>query len=106
MMKATDLHLVQIITAAGHDPSDITDAVWAAGYRKTDFTTEQVIEMAVNQTADTVLNSFPADTLPKTLDDLSQYHLNGIILMAKWEGTPVAVANAVLVNGYKKERAK
>lgn len=39
-MQITDLHLVQIITAAGHDPSDITDAVWAAGYRKTDFTTE------------------------------------------------------------------
>lgn len=105
-MKTTDLHLVQIITAAGNDPSDITGAVWAAGYRKTDFTTEQVIEMAVNQTADTVLNSFPVETLPKTLDDLSQYHLNGIIFEAKWEGTPAAVASAILMNGYKMENEK
>lgn len=102
-MKTTDLHLVQIITAAGHDPSDITDAIWAAGYRKADFTTEQIIEMAVSQTADTVLNGFPADTLPKMLDDLSQYHLSGIIFEVKWEGAPAAMANAVLMNGYKKE---
>ncbi|EJD6038246.1 hypothetical protein ACNYC7_15595 [Morganella morganii] len=106
MMKTTDQYLVQIITAAGHDPSDITDAVWAAGYRKTDFTTEQVIEMAVNQTADTVLNGFPVETLPKTLDDLSQYHLNGIIFEAKWKGTPATVASTVLVNGYSKEYKK
>lgn len=105
-MKTTDLHLVQIITAAGHDPSDITDAVWAAGYRKTDFTTEQVIEMAVGQTADTVLNCFPVETLPKTVDDLSLYHLSGIIFEAKWEGTHAAVASAILVNGYKKECEK
>lgn len=106
MMKTTDQYLVQIITDAGHDPSDITDAVWGAGYRKTDFTTEQIIEMAVNQTADTVLSGFPVERLPKTLDDLSQYHLNGIIFEAKWEGTPAAVANAVLVNRYKKECEK
>lgn len=101
MMKTTDLHLVQIITAAGHDPSDITDAVWNAGYRRTDFTTEQIIEMAVAQTGDTVLNGLPVDALPKTLDDLSQYHLNGIIFEAKWEGTPAAVAKEILMNGYK-----
>lgn len=45
-METTDLHLVQIITTAGHNPSDITDAVWNASYRKTDFTTEQIIKMA------------------------------------------------------------
>lgn len=100
-METTDLHLAQIITTAGHDPSDITDAVWNAGYRRTDFTTEQIIEMAVAQTGDTVLNGLPVDTLPKTLDDLSQYHLNGIIFEAKWEGTPAAVAKEILVNGYK-----
>ncbi|HCM64745.1 MAG TPA: hypothetical protein DIT05_19725 [Morganella sp. (in: Bacteria)] len=105
-METTDLHLVQIITTAGHDPSDITDAVWNAGYRKMDFTTEQIIEMAVGQTADTLLNRFPADTLPKTLDDISQYHLNGIIFEAKWEGSSEAVAKEILVNGYNKEIEK
>lgn len=105
-METTDLHLVQIITTAGHDPSDITDAVWSAGYRKTDFTTEQIIKMAVSQTADILLNGLPVDTLPKTLDDLSQYHLNGIIFEAKWEGTPAAVAKEILVNGYSKETEK
>ncbi|WP_413493782.1 hypothetical protein [Morganella psychrotolerans] len=100
-METTDLHLVQIITTAGHDPSDITDAVWAAGYRKTNFTTEQIIKMAVSQSADILLNKLPAAQLPKTLDDLSQYELNTVIFEAKWEGSPEAVAKAVLVNGYK-----
>lgn len=105
-MQTTDLHLVQIITAAGHDTSDITDAVWNAGYRKTDFTTEQLIEMAVNQSADILLSGLSTDLLPKTPDDLSQYHLNTIIFEAKWEGTPEAVANAILMNGYKMECEK
>lgn len=106
MMKTTNLHLVQIITTAGHDPSDITDAVWNAGYRKTNFTTEQIIKMAVSQSADILLNGLPADQLPKTLDDLSQYHLNGIVFEAKREGTPDVVAKEILVNGYSKETEK
>ncbi|WP_235843611.1 hypothetical protein [Morganella psychrotolerans] len=91
-METTDLHLVQIITTAGHDPSDITDSVWSAGYRKTDFTTDQIIEMAVRRGAECQYLFVPDEAYPKTVEDLSMWELNDIIVEAQENGSSAAVA--------------
>lgn len=84
------------------DPGDITDAVWKAGYRKTDFTTEQIIDITVSMTGDSILLKLPHDTLPKTLDDISKYHLNNIIFDAHWDNPPATIVQAIMESGYRK----
>lgn len=81
---------------------DITDAVWKAGYRKTDFTTEQIIDITVSMTGDSILLKLPHDTLPKTLDDISKYQLNDIICDAHWDNSPAIIAQSIMENGYRK----
>lgn len=101
-MTTLDFNLVSVIKNAGTDPSDITDAVWKAGYRKTDFTTEQIIDITVSMTGDSIYLKLPHDNLPKTLDDISKYHLNGIIFDAHWDNPPATIAQAITENGYRK----
>ncbi len=103
-MTTTDLQLVRIIKNAGGDPAGITEAVWSAGYRKIDFTTEQIIDIAVNMTGDCIYLKMPLETLPKTLDDISKCHLNGVIDEAQWDGSPAMIAMEILMNGYRNER--
>lgn len=101
-MTTLDFNLVSVIKNAGTDPGDITDAVWKAGYRKTDFTTEQIIDITVSMTGDSILLKLPHDTLPKTLDDISKYHLNDIIFDAHWDNSSATIAQAIMENGYRK----
>ncbi|HHR5901424.1 TPA: hypothetical protein ACS7XC_002341 [Providencia alcalifaciens] len=51
-MTTLDFNLVSIIKNAGRDPTDVTDAVWNAGYQKMNFTTEEIIQMTTSQIAD------------------------------------------------------
>ncbi|MBS0916998.1 hypothetical protein [Providencia rettgeri] len=105
-MIESNSELVKVIKGAGNDPSDITDAIFLAGYRKTDFSIEQIIEMAADQTATCIYLGMKHDALPKTVDDLAKYHLSGLIEEASWIGTPEEIAAEVLRNGYKKEEDK
>lgn len=101
-MTTTDPALIKLISDNMADPSDITDAVWKAGYRKTDFTTEQIIDITVSMTGDSIYLKLPHDNLPKTLDDIRKYHLNDIIFDAHWDNPPATIAQAITENGYRK----
>ena len=101
-MTTLDLNLVSVIKNAGGDPGDMTDAVWKAGYRKTDFTTEKIIDITVSMTGDSIYLKLPYDNLPKTLDDISKYYLNDIIFDAHWDNPPTVVAQVIMENGYRK----
>ncbi|EJG2211592.1 hypothetical protein L1F92_003522 [Proteus mirabilis] len=101
-MITTDPVLIKLISDNIADPGDITDAVWKAGYRKTDFTTEQIIDITVSMTDDSILLKLPHDTLPKTLDDISKYQLNDIICDAHWDNSPAIIAQSIMENEYRK----
>lgn len=101
-MTTLDFNLVNIIKNAGGDLGEATDAVWNAGYRKTDFSIEQIIEMTADQTATCIHLGMEHDALPKTVEDLAKYHLSGIIEEASWIGTSEEIAAEVLRNGYVK----
>lgn len=105
-MITTDPALIKLISDNMADPSDMTDAVWKAGYRKTDFTTEQIIDITVSMTGDSIYLKLPHDTLPKTLDDISKYHLNDIIFDAHWDNPPATIAQAIMENGYREGNKK
>ncbi|EPG3569514.1 hypothetical protein ON011_004479 [Providencia rettgeri] len=98
-----DKLLLQAIKTAGHHPSDIAEAVLLAGYKKTDFSIEQIIEMTADQTASCIYLGMKHDALPKTVDDLAKYYLSGLIEEASWIGTPEEIAAEVLRNGYHRE---
>lgn len=101
-MTTLDFNLVSVIKNAGTDPGDMTDAVWKAGYRKTNFTTEQIIDITVSMTVDSIYLKLPHDNFPKTLDDISKYYLNNIIFDAHWDNPPTVVAQVIMENGYRK----
>lgn len=101
-MTTLDFNLVSVIKNAGGDPGDMTDAVWKAGYRKTNFTIEQIIDITVSMTGDSIYLKLPHDNLPKTLDDISKYYLNNIIFDAHWDNPPTVVAQVIMENGYRK----
>lgn len=105
-MTTTDPALIKLISDNMADPGDITDAIWKAGYRKTDFTTEQIIDIAVSMTGDSICLKLPHDTLPKTLDDISKYHLNDIIFDAHWDNPPATIAQCIMENGYREGNKK
>lgn len=101
-MTTLDLNLVSVIKNAGGDAGDMTDAVWKAGYRKTNFTTEQIIDITASMVIECCYMELPHDTLPKTLGDISQYHLNCIIIEYYWDNSPAVIARAIMENGYRK----
>ncbi|OAT54019.1 hypothetical protein [Providencia heimbachae] len=101
-MTTPNSNLINIIRNAGNDPSDITDAIFLAGYRKTDFSIEQIIEMTADQTASCIYLGMKYDALPRTINDIAKYHLSGLIEEASWIGTPEEIAAEVLRNGYQK----
>lgn len=105
-MTTPNSNLINIIKNAGNDPSDITDAIFLAGYRKADFSIEQIIEMTADQTATCIYLGMERDALPRTMDDLAKYHLNGLIEESSWIGTSEDIAAEVLRSGYKREKNK
>ena len=101
-MIESNSDLVKVIKDAGDDPSDITKAIFLAGYKKTDFSIEQIIEMTADQTASCIYLGMKRDALPRTIDDIAKYQLTGLIEEASWIGTPEEIAAEVLRNGYQK----
>ncbi|EEE9946911.1 hypothetical protein DJ252_18350 [Salmonella enterica subsp. enterica serovar Uzaramo] len=98
--------LVKIISTAGNDPSDITDAVWVAGYRKPERTEEEAINLAIDTFADSRYNGIPDDAWPKTYDEILQCELSEIIDEVAWSYfSPENIANRLIGAGYSPEDA-
>ncbi|MDE9554318.1 hypothetical protein KKJ06_02425 [Xenorhabdus bovienii] len=96
-------HLTQIIASVWGDPSDITDAIWQAGYRKPERGEKEIAALIID-----VMNGVPDEVSysarPKNLDDILSEELNNIIFEATWSDTvtPATVAKIILENGYQK----
>ncbi len=96
--------LVKIISTAGNDPSEITDAVWAAGYRKPERTEEEAINLAIDTFTDSRYNGIPDDAWPKTYDEILQCELSEIIGEVTWSYfSPENIANCLIEAGYSLE---
>lgn len=101
---AKEAALAKIISTAGKDPSEITDAVWAAGYRKPERTEEEAINLAIDTFTDSRYNGIPDDAWPKTYDEILQCELNEIIEEVTWSYfSPENIANRLIGEGYRKE---
>ncbi|EIC4353524.1 hypothetical protein LJS80_002277 [Salmonella enterica] len=98
--------LAKIISAAGKDPSEITDAVWAAGYRKPERTEEEAINLAIDTFTDFRYYGIPEDTWPKTYDEILQCELNEILNEELWcDIPPDDIASILIKAGYSPENA-
>ncbi len=98
-----DLHLAQVIKSAWGDPSDITDAIWQAGYRKPERGEKEIAALTID-IMEGVPDQVPYSARPKNLDDILSEELNSIISDATWSDLvrPAALAIIILENGYQK----
>ncbi|WP_237387012.1 hypothetical protein [Xenorhabdus sp. Sc-CR9] len=102
-MTTIDLHLAQVIKSAWGDPSDITDAIWQAGYRKPERGEKEIAALTID-IMEGVPDQVPYSARPKNLDDILSEELNSIISDATWSDLvrPAALAIIILENGYQK----
>ncbi|PKH20201.1 hypothetical protein CIG19_18790 [Enterobacterales bacterium CwR94] len=96
--------LAQIITAAGTAPSDVTDAVWAAGYRRPEKHAEQEVMLALQQLKGLISLQVPSHAWPVTLDQVKQDELNEIIEEALWGKRTATQLAMILVNQFQYSR--
>ncbi|MEQ1963433.1 hypothetical protein ABLB69_09680 [Xenorhabdus khoisanae] len=100
-------HLTQIIASVWGDPTDITDAVWQAGYRKPERGEKEIAVLTID-----VMNGIPDEVpyseRPRNLGDILTTELYTIILEATLSdlATPAMVAKMILWNGYRKGDGK
>lgn len=95
--------LSQIIKAAGTDPSEITEAVWAAGYRRPARTAEEAVTLTLDIIAGFDGNDLPWSVWPKSYDDILKCELNEIIEEALHAyKTAHSIAGKLLIDGYDK----
>ncbi|KMJ44347.1 hypothetical protein AB204_14800 [Xenorhabdus khoisanae] len=96
-------HLAQIIASVWGDPTDITDAVWQAGYRKPERGEKEIAVLTID-VMNGVPDEAPYSARPKNLDDILSEELNTIIFDATWsdKATPAMVAKMILMSGYQK----
>ncbi|EFT4509972.1 hypothetical protein H2549_003582 [Salmonella enterica subsp. enterica serovar Stanley] len=98
--------LAKIISTAGKDPSEITDAVWAAGYRKPERTETEAVNLTINTFAGFKCSGIPDDVWPKTYDEILQCELNEIIGEVTWSYfSPENIASRLIEAGYSLENA-
>ncbi|EHL2771756.1 hypothetical protein KCE64_001655 [Salmonella enterica subsp. enterica serovar Hvittingfoss] len=105
---AKEAALAKIISSAGKDPSEITDAVWAAGYRKPERTEAEAeaINLAINIFAGFKYNGIPEDVWPKTYDEILRCELNEILNEKLWYDIPPdGIASILIKAGYSLENA-
>lgn len=95
--------LAQVIKAAGTDPSEITDAVWAAGYRRPARVVEEAVTLTLDIIAGFVGNDLPWAVWPKSYDNILKCELNEIIEEALHAyKTAHSIASKLLIDGYNK----
>ncbi|EDJ2552904.1 hypothetical protein CE665_00540 [Salmonella enterica subsp. enterica serovar Poona] len=98
--------LAKIISTAGKDPSEITDAVWAAGYRKPERTEAEAVNLTINIFAGFKYGGIPEDVWPKTYDEILQCELNEILNEKLWRDIPPDdIASILIKAGYSLENA-
>lgn len=101
-MKDTNVFtLARIIKAAGTDPSDVTDAVWDAGYRRPERSTEKEVSLALEQIKTLFSFNVPEHVWPVTIHHVLKGELNEIIEEALWcdERTSQQLA-MILINQF------
>ncbi|HGG5994856.1 TPA: hypothetical protein ACJG4C_003886 [Salmonella enterica subsp. diarizonae serovar 61:r:z53] len=100
----TVTELAKIISAAGKDPSEITDAVWAAGYRKPERAEEDAVALTINIFTDLRYTKIPEDAWPTTYDEILRCELNEIINEELWRDIPPDTIASILIKaGYSLE---
>ncbi|MCT8350155.1 hypothetical protein LGZ99_23905, partial [Photorhabdus temperata] len=78
-MINNSFHLTQVIASAWGDPSNITDAVWNAGYRKADRTSEEMVLVTLKVIKDSHYSDIPYEYWPKDLEAVLAAELNFLI---------------------------
>ncbi len=96
--------LAQIIRNAGGDPADITGAVWAAGYRKSEKSAEEAVLLTIDLLGEYHGYDIPFEHWPETYEAVLLGELNRVIQDAEWpDGSmPASIAKAIIVAGYRK----
>ncbi|AYA40646.1 hypothetical protein HZS38_09640 [Xenorhabdus nematophila] len=102
-MINNSFHLTQIIASVWGYPSDITEAVWQAGYRKPERGVEEIVQLTI-EIMEGIPDESPYNSRPKDLNDILFGELNNIVFEATWSDkvTPAGVAKVILKNGYQK----
>ncbi len=97
-----DINLVQIITAAGADPSDVTDAIWNAGYRKPARSDSEAAAFALTTIAGFYGSLLPQEYWPTTWDDILLCELNDAVIDAITadEADAISVTKELSAAGY------
>jgi len=98
--------LAQIIKAAGADPSDVTDAVWAAGYRKPERKPDEVVALTLDIIAGFVGDNFHCNDWPKNYAEILQSELNELIFEELWrnKATAISTAQSLINEGYAEQQ--
>ncbi|WP_445493998.1 hypothetical protein [Photorhabdus sp. SF281] len=107
-MINNSFHLTQVIASAWGDPSNITDAIWNAGYRKADRTSEEMVLMTLKAIKDSHHSDIPREYWPKDVESVLAAELNFLIDDLVWSDktTPATVARIILENGYQRGSEK
>lgn len=104
MTQANVFAMAQVIKAAGNDPSEVTDAVWAAGYRRPPRSVEEEVELTLEIVSGCHGADMPWEVWPKDYEDVLKEELNEFVCLAVIpEGTTaVSAAKELLAAGYVK----
>lgn len=98
--------LAQVIKSAGTDPSGVTDAVWAAGYRKPERKTEEAVNLALDIICGFEGADLPWEMWPKNYTDILKGELNDFVVEAITpdEATAASAAKELIAEGYAKHQ--
>ncbi|OWO80637.1 hypothetical protein B5C26_17825 [Photorhabdus luminescens] len=107
-MINNSFHLTQVVASAWGDPSNITEAVWNAGYRKADRTLEEMVLVTLKVIEYSYYSDIVYEYWPKDLEAVLAAELNFLIDDLVWSDktTPATVARIILENGYQRGSEK
>jgi hypothetical protein len=107
MTESNIFALAQVIKAAGTDPSDVTDAVWAAGYRKPAQSADKAVALTLDILSGFEGADLPWSVWPKDYEGILQSELNEVIEqeMSRENASPASAAKAIIAAGYSDSAA-
>lgn len=99
----TDFNLLGIIKAAGTDPAEVTEAIWAAGYRRSEQSAANAVNKTLRFVRELHSSGLPPKYWPKDYIEILQGELNDVVVEAIWEDSdrPMQIAKAVSSAGYR-----
>lgn len=98
--------LAQLIVAAGDNPDDITDAIWAAGYRQPERTAAEAAELTIATFHYCMSYGMPEEFWPKNYDAVLINELMAAVMADQdslCDIAPITCAHSVLNAGFSKE---